>query len=57
MPIEDEDRPRKKISHEIGQDEIRRLVDAHRQSTSNLRRAGYDGVMLHAAHGAIGKRR
>jgi 2,4-dienoyl-CoA reductase-like NADH-dependent reductase (Old Yellow Enzyme family)/NADPH-dependent 2,4-dienoyl-CoA reductase/sulfur reductase-like enzyme len=40
-------------AHEVGKDEIRRLVDAHRQSTSNLRRAGYDGVMLHAAHGAI----
>jgi 2,4-dienoyl-CoA reductase-like NADH-dependent reductase (Old Yellow Enzyme family)/thioredoxin reductase len=40
-------------SHAVGKDEIRRLVDAHRQSTSNLRRAGYDGVMLHAAHGAI----
>ena len=34
-------------------DEIRRLIDANRQSTANLRQAGYDGVMLHCAHGAI----
>jgi 2,4-dienoyl-CoA reductase-like NADH-dependent reductase (Old Yellow Enzyme family)/thioredoxin reductase len=40
-------------SHPVDKDEIRRMVAAHRQSTSNLRRAGYDGVMLHAAHGAM----
>ncbi|HEV8261234.1 MAG TPA: FAD-dependent oxidoreductase [Burkholderiales bacterium] len=33
--------------------EIRALVDAFRQSTANLCEAGFDGVMLHAAHGAL----
>jgi NADPH-dependent 2,4-dienoyl-CoA reductase/sulfur reductase-like enzyme len=37
----------------MGRDEIERFIDANRQSTVNLRRAGYDGVMLHSAHGAV----
>lgn len=32
---------------------IRGMVAAYGQSTRNLRAAGYDGVMLHAAHGAL----
>ena len=40
-------------THKMGRDEINRLTEAHRQSTANLRQAGYDGVMLHCAHGAI----
>lgn len=40
-------------THEMGVDEIREMVDAFRQSTAHLRRAGYDGVVLHAAHGAL----
>jgi 2,4-dienoyl-CoA reductase-like NADH-dependent reductase (Old Yellow Enzyme family)/pyruvate/2-oxoglutarate dehydrogenase complex dihydrolipoamide dehydrogenase (E3) component len=33
--------------------EILSMLDAFRQSTTNLREAGFDGVMLHAAHGAL----
>jgi 2,4-dienoyl-CoA reductase-like NADH-dependent reductase (Old Yellow Enzyme family) len=33
--------------------EIRGLLDAFRQSTTNLCAAGFDGVMLHASHGAL----
>jgi 2,4-dienoyl-CoA reductase-like NADH-dependent reductase (Old Yellow Enzyme family)/pyruvate/2-oxoglutarate dehydrogenase complex dihydrolipoamide dehydrogenase (E3) component len=40
-------------THQAGRGEIRRLIDAYRQSAANLRQAGYDGVMLHSAHGAI----
>jgi 2,4-dienoyl-CoA reductase-like NADH-dependent reductase (Old Yellow Enzyme family)/thioredoxin reductase len=40
-------------THQAGRGEIRRLIDAYRQSTANLHQAGYDGVMLHSAHGAI----
>lgn len=40
-------------THEMTKSEIRSMVDAHRQSTKHLRQAGYDGVMLHASHGAV----
>ncbi|VEG43637.1 NADH:flavin oxidoreductase [Mycolicibacterium flavescens] len=33
--------------------EIRAMLDAFRQSTANLREAGFDGVMVHASHGAL----
>ena len=33
--------------------EIRSMLEAFRQSTANLREAGFDGVMLHASHGAL----
>jgi 2,4-dienoyl-CoA reductase-like NADH-dependent reductase (Old Yellow Enzyme family) len=33
--------------------EIRGLLEAFRQSVTHLREAGFDGVMLHAAHGAL----
>lgn len=40
-------------SHEMRPDEISYLTAAFEQSAANLREAGYDGVMLHAGHGAI----
>lgn len=40
-------------THEMSRAEIRAMVAAYGQSTANLRAAGYDGVMLHAAHGAL----
>ncbi|MBO0729682.1 MAG: FAD-dependent oxidoreductase [Acidimicrobiaceae bacterium] len=40
-------------THEMSKDEIRAMVDAHRQSAAHLRQAGYDGVMLHASHSAL----
>jgi 2,4-dienoyl-CoA reductase-like NADH-dependent reductase (Old Yellow Enzyme family)/thioredoxin reductase len=40
-------------THEMGKDEIRAMIDAFRQSTAHLREAGFDGVMLHAAHAAV----
>ncbi len=40
-------------THQIGKEEIRRIIAAHRQSAANLREAGYDGVELHVAHGAL----
>jgi len=40
-------------THEMSKGEIARMVDAFRQSTSHLRQAGFDGVMLHAAHGGL----
>jgi 2,4-dienoyl-CoA reductase-like NADH-dependent reductase (Old Yellow Enzyme family)/NADPH-dependent 2,4-dienoyl-CoA reductase/sulfur reductase-like enzyme len=33
--------------------EIRAFVDAHATATRHLRQAGYDGVELHASHGAL----
>jgi 2,4-dienoyl-CoA reductase-like NADH-dependent reductase (Old Yellow Enzyme family) len=40
-------------THEMGKKEIAAMVAAFSQSTAHLRQAGYDGVMLHAAHGAL----
>ena len=40
-------------THQMGKDEILAMRGAFRQSTRHLREAGYDGVMLHAAHGAL----
>ncbi len=40
-------------THEMGKDEIGIMVNAHRLSALHLRQAGYDGVMMHAGHGAI----
>ena len=40
-------------AHEMDKSEIRSLVRAFGVSTAHLRQAGYDGVMLHAAHAAI----
>jgi 2,4-dienoyl-CoA reductase-like NADH-dependent reductase (Old Yellow Enzyme family) len=40
-------------THEMSKDEIRAMVDAHRQSAAHLHEAGYDGAVIHASHGAI----
>ena len=44
---------RKASTREMTKDEIRRMLDTFRESTENLRDAGFDGVMLHVAHGAM----
>lgn len=40
-------------TREMSKDDIRRMVDLFRQAAVNLRESGFDGVMLHAAHGAV----
>jgi 2,4-dienoyl-CoA reductase (NADPH2) len=40
------------VTREMEIAEIGRLVDAYRQSASNLRKAGYDGIEVHCTHGA-----
>jgi len=40
-------------THAATREEIRMIVDAHRQSTAHLREAGFDGVEVHAAHASI----
>lgn len=40
-------------TREMSQREILSVIDAFRQSTAHLREAGFDGVMLHATHGAL----
>ncbi|ORA10371.1 hypothetical protein BST14_20510 [Mycobacterium arosiense ATCC BAA-1401 = DSM 45069] len=40
-------------TREMTNREIRAMLDAFRQSTANLREAGFDGVMVHASHGAL----
>lgn len=40
-------------TREMTRDEIRRMLDVFGESTENLRAAGFDGVMVHASHGAI----
>ncbi|MFV8819285.1 FAD-dependent oxidoreductase [Haliea sp. E17] len=40
-------------THQMTRQDIRSVIDAYRQSSANLRRAGFDGIELHAAHGAI----
>jgi hypothetical protein len=37
----------------MSKQDIRSTLDAYRQSANNLRQAGFDGVMLHASHGAM----
>jgi 2,4-dienoyl-CoA reductase-like NADH-dependent reductase (Old Yellow Enzyme family)/thioredoxin reductase len=44
---------RRDASREMTEQDIRSMIDAFGQSAENLRDAGFDGVMLHAAHGAI----
>ncbi len=44
---------RRSATREMSTAEIRHMIDAVRDSTRNLREAGFDGVMLHASHGAI----
>ena len=40
-------------THEMSTDEVWRFIEVYRQSISNLRKGGFDGVLIHAAHGAI----
>jgi len=40
-------------THEMGKDEIRAMLEVFRQSITHLRAAGFDGVMMHAAHGGL----
>jgi 2,4-dienoyl-CoA reductase-like NADH-dependent reductase (Old Yellow Enzyme family) len=40
-------------TREMSTGEIRAMIQACRESAENLRDAGFDGVMLHASHGAI----
>jgi 2,4-dienoyl-CoA reductase-like NADH-dependent reductase (Old Yellow Enzyme family)/thioredoxin reductase len=40
-------------TREMNKHDIRATLDAYRQSATNLRQAGFDGVMLHASHGAM----
>jgi 2,4-dienoyl-CoA reductase-like NADH-dependent reductase (Old Yellow Enzyme family)/thioredoxin reductase len=40
-------------TREMSRDDIRRMVAAHAQSARHLRQAGFDGVMVHATHGAL----
>jgi 2,4-dienoyl-CoA reductase-like NADH-dependent reductase (Old Yellow Enzyme family)/NADPH-dependent 2,4-dienoyl-CoA reductase/sulfur reductase-like enzyme len=40
-------------TREMSKDDIRGLIETFRQATVNLRDAGFDGVMMHAAHGAV----
>ena len=37
----------------MSKEDIRRMLDTFRQSTENLLASGFDGIMLHAAHGAL----
>jgi thioredoxin reductase len=40
-------------THAMSKEEIRRMVGVYTQTVRNLSRAGFDGVMMHAAHGAL----
>src|SRR5579871_6356850 len=41
------------VAHEMSVETIQKVVEAHRISSRNLARAGYDGVELHCAHGML----
>ena len=41
------------VTHEMSVATIQKVVEAHKISSRNLARAGYDGVELHAAHGML----
>jgi 2,4-dienoyl-CoA reductase-like NADH-dependent reductase (Old Yellow Enzyme family) len=40
-------------THAMSKDEIRAMLAAVRQSASNLREAGFDGIMLHGSHAGL----
>jgi 2,4-dienoyl-CoA reductase-like NADH-dependent reductase (Old Yellow Enzyme family) len=44
---------RRYTTREMTRREIRETVDALSRTTRHLREAGFDGIMLHAAHGAL----
>jgi 2,4-dienoyl-CoA reductase-like NADH-dependent reductase (Old Yellow Enzyme family) len=41
------------VRRAMGTYELRQFVDAHRTAARHLREAGYDGMELHVAHGAL----
>jgi 2,4-dienoyl-CoA reductase-like NADH-dependent reductase (Old Yellow Enzyme family)/thioredoxin reductase len=41
------------VAHEMSVATIQKVVEAHRISSRNLARAGYDGIELHSAHGML----
>lgn len=43
------------VTHEMGIDEIRMLIDAFGRCAHHLAQAGYDGIELHLSHGIIGE--
>ena len=40
-------------TREMTKDEIEKMLAAFRQAAENLREAGFDGIMIHASHGAL----
>jgi len=40
-------------TREMSKEDIRRMLDTFRHSAENLLASGFDGIMLHAAHGAL----
>lgn len=44
---------RRAATREMSRAEIAGMTDALVQATANLREAGFDGIMLHASHGAL----
>jgi len=44
---------RRSTTREMSKPEIQGMLDAVRQTTLHLREAGFDGIMMHAAHGAL----
>jgi len=40
-------------THEMSRDEIHGMLDRSRVRRPNLRKAGFDGIMLHASHGGL----
>ena len=41
------------VCHELRPSEIRKVIEVFGRAVSNLRKAGYDGVEIHASHGSI----
>jgi 2,4-dienoyl-CoA reductase-like NADH-dependent reductase (Old Yellow Enzyme family)/thioredoxin reductase len=41
------------VTHEMSVETIRKVIDAHRIASSHLGEAGYDGILIHAAHGML----
>ncbi len=41
------------VAHEMSVATIKKVVDAHRIASQNLAEAGYDGIMIHGAHGML----
>lgn len=46
-------RGRTNSTHELSREELDYILKAHRHSAANLRRAGFDGIMLHGSHAAL----